>query len=167
MFKRISFVLVLVVVVLLASCDQKQQLQKLAESTLQQTIEDPGHLKVIGISEPDSAFGTAYFTQHEVNGMIILMNQVSDSIMRRTNNMTEFHPDDLYVIGMAERQMKATSEIRSLIYNAGKKGNWSGWKVKIDYQSRDRNGIDYRAERWFFIDKEGNHVIKTFEIPIP
>ena len=67
------------------------------------------------------------------------MNQVSDSIMRRTNNMTEFHPDDLYVIGMAERQMKATSEIRSLIYNAGKKGSWSGWKVKIDYQSRDRN----------------------------
>ena len=57
MFKRISFVLALVAGVFLASCDQKQQLQKLAESTLQQTIDDPSHLKVIGISEPDSAFG--------------------------------------------------------------------------------------------------------------
>lgn len=167
MHKRIGFVVALVAGVFLASCDQGQRLQELAESTLQQTVEDPGHLKVIGISEPDSAFGTAYFTMHEVNGMIVLMNQVSDTIMRRTKNMTEFHPDDLYVMGMAERQMKAVSEIRSLMHNSGKKGDWSGWKVKVDYQSRDRNGIDYRAERWFFIDKEGNHVIKTFEIPIP
>lgn len=167
MHKRIGFVVALVAGVFLASCDQGQRLQELAESTLQQTVEDPGHLKVIGISEPDSAFGTAYFTMHEVNGMIVLMNQVSDTIMRRTNNMTEFHPDDLYVMGMAERQMKAVSEIRSLMHNSGKKGDWSGWKVNVDYQSRDRNGIDYRAERWFFIDKEGNHVIKTFEIPIP
>ena len=167
MHKRIGFVVALVAGVFLASCDQGQRLQELAESTLQQTVEDPGHLKVIGISEPDSAFGTAYFTMHEVNGMIVLMNQVSDTIMRRTNNMTEFHPDDLYVMGMAERQMKAVSEIRSLMHNSSKKGDWSGWKVKVDYQSRDRNGIDYRAERWFFIDKEGNHVIKTFEIPIP
>ena len=81
--------------------------------------------------------------------------------------MTEFHPDDYYVIGMAERQMRATSEIRSILYNARKRGDWSGWKIKIDYQCQDNHGCDYRAERWFFINKEGNQVIKAFEIPLP
>ena len=167
MQKSERLVLVLLTVAFLTSCDRNRQLQELAKTTLQQTIDNPEHLKIIGVSEPDSAFGTSYFSQHEISAMINVMNKVSDSIMKRTNNMTEFHSDDYYVIGMAERQMRATSDIRSIIYNTKKKGTWSGWKVKIDYQCRDNNNSCYRAERWFFIDKKGSHVIKTFELPLP
>ena len=60
-----------------------------------------------------------------------VMQKVTATIMKRTNNMTEFNPDDKYVIDLAERQMKAMSEIRSTIYDSDKKGEWSGWKVRV------------------------------------
>lgn len=66
-------------------------------------------------------------------------------------------------MSLAERQMKGMAEIRSLVMKAGKKGPFSGWKVKVDYASVDGNGNPYRAERWFFIDQEGKQVYKTFE----
>ena len=44
---------------------------------------------------------------------------------------------------------------------------WSGWKIKIDFQARSKDGIDYRAERWFFLNKEGNTIFRTFELPLP
>lgn len=81
--------------------------------------------------------------------------------------MKDFDINDQYVIGLAERQMAAMSEIRTMVYKAAKKGEWSGWKVKIDYQCKDKNGIAYRAERWYFIDKDCKQVIKSFEIPLP
>lgn len=152
---------------LLVACDKKEEMAKLAEMNIRQTVEYPKYLKIIGISEPDSAFGTSYFTQKEIQGMMTVMQQVSEDIMKRTKNMTEFNPDDHYVIDMAERQMQAMSEIRSMVRQANGKGQWSGWKIKVDYQARNRHGLDYRAERWLFLDKEGKTVFKTFELPLP
>lgn len=152
---------------LLVACDKREQMAKLAETNIRQSVEYPEHLKIMGISEPDSAFGTSYFTQKEIQGMMTVMRKVSEDIMRRTRNMTEFNPDDHYVIDMAERQMRAMTEIRSMVRQANGKGKWSGWKIKVDYQARNRHGLDYRAERWLFLDKEGKTVFKTFELPLP
>ena len=63
--------------------------------------------------------------------------------------------------------MRSMTEIRSLIMKGDKKGEFSGWKVKIDYQCVDAAGLPYRSERWCFIDKEGKQVYKSFELPIP
>ena len=162
--------LILAVAVLLAmtACtDKNQQMVKLSELSLRQSLGESSDVKILGYSEPDSTFGTNYLTPDEKKAVMGTMKKVTDQIMSRTQNMTAFDPNDTYVIGLAERQMRANSDLRQMLFDCDKKGDWSGWKVKIDYQSKDRNGIDYRAERWFFIDKEGNHVIKTFEIPIP
>ena len=115
-----------------------------------------GKPEILGVSEPDSAFGMGYLSQ-----------KVTETIMKRTNNMTEFNPDDKYVIDLAERQMKAMSEIRSIIYESDKKKDWSGWKVRVDYQAKSHSGLDYKSERWLFIDKDGKNVMKSFEIPLP
>jgi hypothetical protein len=96
-----------------------------------------------------------------------VMQKVTATIMKRTNNMTEFNPDDKYVIDLAERQMKAMSEIRSTIYDSDRKGEWSGWKVRVDYQARNRSGMEYKSERWLFIDKDGKEVVRSFDIPLP
>ena len=152
---------------LLVACDKGEQMAKLAETNVRQSVEYPEHLKIMGISEPDSAFGTSYFTQKEMQGMMNVMQKVSEDIMKRTRNMTEFNPDDHYVIDMAERQMRAMTEIRSMVRQANEKGKWSGWKIKVDYHARNRHGLDYRAERWLFLDKDGKTVFKTFELPLP
>ena len=153
--------------ILMASCDSRDRVLSLAESDVRNHTECQGEPEILGVSEPDSAFGTGFLSQKEKESMMAVMQKVTATIMKRTNNMTEFNPDDKYVIDLAERQMKAMSEIRSTIYDSDKKGKWSGWKVRVDYQARNRSGMEYKSERWLFIDKEGKEVVRAFDIPLP
>ena len=153
---------------LLVSCGKSsEKMKQLAKENLELSVDYPKQLQVMAVSEPDSAFGTGYFNQKEVMGMMQTMKVVTDTIMRRTGNMSRFNPADHYVVSLAERQMRSMAELRTLIAAGGRKGEFSGWKVKIDYQCVDANGIPYKAERWCFIDKEGKQVYKSFELPIP
>lgn len=162
--------LILAVAVLLgmtACTDKNQQMVKLAEMSLRQSVGEGSEVKILGVSEPDSAFGTGYLTPDEKKAVMGTMKKVTDQIMSRTQNMTAFDPNDTYVIGLAERQMRANSDLRQMLFNCDKKGDWSGWKVKIDYEVHDGHEQNYRAERWFFLDKEGNVIFKTMEFPLP
>ena len=153
---------------LLMSCSiSSEKMKRLAKENLELSVDYPKQLRVLAVSEPDSAFGTGYFTKDEVKGMLRTMQVVTDTIMKRTDNMSCFNPADHYVVSLAERQMRSMAEIRSLIMKGDKKGEFSGWKVKIDYQCVDAAGLPYRSERWCFIDKEGRQVYKSFELPIP
>ena len=153
---------------LLMSCgNSSEKIKKLAKENLELSVDYPKQLRVLAVSEPDSAFGTGYFTKDEVKGMLRTMKVVTDTIMKRTGNMSRFNPEDHYVVSLAERQMRSMVEIRSLIMKGDKKDEFSGWKVKIDYQCVDAAGLPYRSERWCFIDKEGKQVYKSFELPIP
>ena len=157
----------LLAVLMMVSCDSKGRIISLAESDVMEHTECQGMPEILGVSEPDSAFGTGFLSQKEKESMMSVMQKVTESIMKRTNNMTEFNPDDKYVIDLAERQMKAMSELRSMIYDSDKKGEWSGWKVRVDYKAKGKNDVEYKAERWLFIDKDGKEVVRSFEIPLP
>ena len=113
---------------LLASCDRKERMAKMAEENIFQTVEHSEGLRITAVSEPDSSFGISYLSQKEVNAMTTLMGQVTDVIMKRTGNMTEFNPDDRYVMDLAERQMRAMAELRSMIGKNNEKGEFSGWR---------------------------------------
>ena len=166
--KKISFLLLAGALLAVTACGpSKGSLQELATESLTQSVYYPKQLRIIAISEPDSAFGINYFSKKEMQGMLRTMKVVTDSIMKRTDNMTKFNPDDYYVISLADRQMKATSDIRDMLFKAEKKGDFSGWKVKIDYEATDHDGVKYRSERWTFIDKDGKNVLRTFDIPLP
>lgn len=153
---------------MLMSCGpSKSKMKNLAKENLGMSVDYPQQLNIIAVSEPDSAFGTGYFTKSEVKAMLQTMKVVTDTIMKRTNNMSKFNPEDYYVMNLAERQMRGMSEIHSMIMKSDRKGTFSGWKVKIDYSCVNEHGVPYRAERWFFIDKEVRQVYKTFELPLP
>lgn len=154
--------------VTLVSCGPSTgKMKSLAKENLELSVYYPKQLKIFAVSEPDSAFGTGYFTEKETQGMLRTMQVVSDTIMKRTDNMSKFNPDDHYVMSLAERQMRGMAEISSMLMKSDKKGDFSGWKVKIDYSCVDENGIAYRAERWCFIDKDVKQVYKAFELPLP
>lgn len=162
-----TIVFFLMAAIMISACDRKEKMMELVETNLRQTLDNPDCMKILAMSEPDSAFGTHYFSQDEMKGMLVVMQEVTNEIMERTDNMTSFNPEDRYVMDMAERQMKAMSEMRSMVRQASRKGKWSGWKVKVDYQCKNNNGIDYKAERWFFLDKDGNAIFSSFELPLP
>ena len=147
---------VAVLLTMTACTDKSQQMVELAEMSLRQSVGEGSELKILGVSEPDSKKAT-----------MATMKKVTEQIMSRTQNMTAFDPNDAYVIGLVERQMRANSDLRSMLFECDKKGEWSGWKVKIDYEAHDGHGQDIRAERWFFLDKEGSVIFKTVEFPLP
>lgn len=160
--------MIFVAVWVATSCtNRKESLLQLAEENLRQSVDYPQQLQILGISEPDSAFDVNYFSQKEKEGILRIMRSVTDSIMRRTNNMESFDINDFYVMDLAERQMRANAEIQEMVRQSKGKGEWSGWKVKIDYAAKSHHGLDYYAERWFFINKEGNSIVRTIELPLP
>ena len=164
---RKTFLFSLLVVSLIASCDRKSRMMGLAEENIRMSVDSSDGFSITAVSEPDSAFGVNYLSQHEVNGITKLMQEVTAVIMERTDNMTEFNPDDHYVMSLAERQMKAMADLRAMVYKTNVKGEWSGWKLRVDYEAKDKDGDTYRAERWLFFDKDGKTIHKSFELPLP
>jgi hypothetical protein len=55
-------------VLLMASCDRKDRITSLAESDVKEHTECQGKPEILGVSEPDSAFGTGYLSQKEKEG---------------------------------------------------------------------------------------------------
>lgn len=155
------------VMVALNSCTNKSdKMVSLAKKCLKADMAHPDELKILASTEPDSAFGT-WCSQKEIRSIEKLINAVSETIMKRTANMTTFDPNDKYIMALAERQMAAMTQLRRQVIQSAEKSEWTGWKVKIDYQCRDQSGLLYRAERWFYIDKEGEQVLRNFELPLP
>lgn len=164
-----KLLLVLFVGLLTISCSNvEQKAVELATENLKLSVENSEQLKVLGVSKVDSAFGVNYFTPNEIRSIFEVTKNVTEKIMRQTGNLMQLENADVATMALIERQMKASTEVRSLLSKAdSKKGDFSGYKLKIDYQSQDMNGTVYKAERWFFIDKDGNQVLKTFELPLP
>ena len=93
---------------LLMSCgNSSEKMKQLAKENLELSVDYPKQLRVLAVSEPDSAFGAGYFTKDEVKGMLKTMQVVTDTIMKRTDNMSRFNPADHYVVSLAERQMRS------------------------------------------------------------
>ena len=101
-----------------------------AQKDLSAKVSYPKQLKILGVSQPDSAFGDTYYSKSEVEGIMKIMKLVTTSILKRTNNMTNFDPNDYYVMSLASRQMATTEEIRKMVLQSDKKGEFSGWKSK-------------------------------------
>ena len=164
---RLRLLFPLLALLLFVSCDRKGRMASVAEENIFRTADHPESLVIKAVSEPDSAFGVNYLTQHEVNSLASLMKQVTEVIMERTNGMTVFNPDDRYVMDLAERQMHAMTELRGMVYKTNEKREWSGWKLRIDYETSGSDGLKRRTERWFFFDKDCKTILRSFELPLP
>ncbi|MDD7272901.1 MAG: hypothetical protein PUG96_02905 [Prevotellaceae bacterium] len=138
-----------------------------AKQNLEASLDYPKQLKLTAHTEPDSAFGVNYFTRKEITGMLKVMDVVTKNLMAKTQGVTDISNADVYTVNLMHRQMNAATEVQTMIFKNTPKGEWSGWKVKLDYECVDKDGMKYRAERWVFFDREGKDVVKTFEIPLP
>lgn len=154
-------------VVLLASCQSREsKINKLVTSHLEQSLENPENLKVLEIAEPDSAFGLNYFTKQEQAYMLSTVTNVTKVLMERTEYMTKPDLDDAYAMTLADLEMRMSTGLFSGMLGDCKKGAWSGWKVRVTYTCKSKYGCMYKAQRWYFLDKECQTVIRHFDLPI-
>lgn len=161
------FILSLCAFLVLTGCaDKKEQMVEKAKTSLEKSLKKPKSLEVIGVAQPDSAFGN-YLSTKEIQAVVKIMDQVTQTIMKRTKNMTEFDVNDNYVMKLATRQMAAGSDLTAKQIHSDKKGAWTGWKVKIDYKCKDEDDEDLRAEKWYYFDKEGKNITDSLELPLP
>lgn len=146
----------------------KKRAVEVAELALKASVDDPKSVKIIGISRPDSVFGREYVTMDEKMSISMAMMKINEKVMKLTDGLENFNPEDKEIAGLMERQMEAMSVLRSMTpqgYDNVTK-SFTGWKVKIEYENVDSNGKPYRSEYWFILDKEAQCVIKSFEIPL-
>ena len=154
-------------VVLLASCQSREsKINKLVTSHLEQSLENPENLKVLEIAEPDSAFGLNYFTKQEQAYMLDRVTNVTKVLMERTAYMTKPDLDDAYTMTLADLEMRMSTGLFSGMLGDCKKGAWSGWKVRVTYTCKSKYGCMYKAQRWYFLDKDCQTVIRNFDLPI-
>ena len=154
-------------VVLLASCQSREsKINKLVSSHLEQSLENPENLKVLEIAEPDSAFGLNYFTKQEQAYMLGTVTNVTKVLMERTAYMTKPDLDDAYTMTLADLEMRMSTGLFSGMLGDCKKGAWSGWKVRVTYTCKSKYGCMYKAQRWYFLDKDCQTVIRSFDLPI-
>jgi hypothetical protein len=166
--KKLKFIpLVMFSVMLLASCQSKEsKIEKLVTSHLEQSLENPENLKVLEIAEPDSAFGLNYFTKQEQAYMLSTVTNVTKVLMERTEYMTKPDLDDAYTMTLADLEMRMSTGLFSGMLGDCKKGAWSGWKVRVTYICKSKYGCMYKAQRWYFLDKDCQTVIRSFDLPI-
>ena len=154
-------------VVLLASCQSREsKINKLVTCHLEQSLENPEKLKVLEIAEPDSAFGLNYFTKQEQAYMLSTVTNVTKVLMERTAYMTKPDLDDAYTMTLADLEMRMSTGLFSGMLGDCKKGAWSGWKVRVTYICKSKYGCMYKAQRWYFLDKDCQTVIRSFDLPI-
>ena len=159
--------LAMFLVVLLASCQSREsKINKLVTSHLEQSLENPEKLKVLEIAEPDSAFGLNYFTKQEQAYMLGTVTNVTKVLMERTAYMTKPDLDDAYTMTLADLEMRMSTGLFSGMLGDCKKGAWSGWKVRVTYTCKSKYGCKYKAQRWYFLDKDCQTVIRCFDVPI-
>jgi hypothetical protein len=143
-----------------------RQAQRTAEEHLKMSADHPDKLVIERISEPDSAFGKYYLSQKDKELIYGYMKQVTDTIMKRTRNMEQWNPEDAYVASLAERQMRASAELRNSLYDSQKREDFSGWIVRIAYHGLDHHGLPFHSVRWYFMDKKGRQVIRLLDFPL-
>ncbi len=154
-------------VVLLASCQSREsKINKLVTSHMEQSLENPQNLKVLEIAEPDSAFGLNYFTKQEQAYLLGTVTNVTKVLMERTAYMTKPDMDDAYTMTLADLEMRMSTGLFSGMLGDSKKGVWSGWKVRVTYTCKSKYGCMYKAQRWYFLDKDCQTVIRSFDLPI-
>ena len=166
--KHMKFMtLAMLSVVLLASCQSREsKINKLVTSHLEQSLDNPQDLKVLEIAEPDSAFGLNYFTKQEQAYMLGTVTNVTKVLMERTAYMTKPDLDDAYTMTLADLEMRMSTGLFSGMLGDVKKGAWSGWKSKVTYTCKSKYGCMYKAQRWYFLDKDCETVIRSFDLPI-
>lgn len=150
-----------------ACSNPEKQAHDTALENLKLSLENSDDFELLQVAPVDSAFGLNYFTKQELNHILKSTSAGTQKAIKYTKKFSNIADMSPAAIAAVQRQMKSNNAVRELFLRPMRKGDFSGYKVKITYQATDARGNKYVAERWNFVDPEGKQVLRTFEIPIP
>lgn len=81
----------------------KKRAVEVAELALKASVDNPKSVKIIGISRPDSVFGREYVTMDEKMSISMAMMKINEKVMKLTDGLENFNPDDKEISLLMER----------------------------------------------------------------
>jgi hypothetical protein len=150
-----------------ACSNPEKQAHDTALANLKLSLENSDNFELLKVAPVDSAFGLNYFTKQELNHIFKSTSAGTQKVIKYTKKFSNIEDMPPAAIAAVQRQMQSNNAVRELFLHPMRKGDFSGYKVKITYQATDARGNKFVAERWNFVDPEGKQVLRTFEIPIP
>jgi hypothetical protein len=151
----------------ISSCQSNQaKLTDLAKADILSSLPYPDSTAIIDVAPCDSAFGMYYFTEDEIIEILTSMEKVSQVILKSSDDLLDMDASNNYLINLTERHMESAAALRSVLMNSQEKGEFTGWKMRVIYDTVDKDHHHYKCARWLFFNKEGNRVIKAFDIPL-
>lgn len=147
-----------------------KKVEKLSEKALYSLVENPSSINVLSETKPQRFYGNQLLTDEEQDDINASMTRLNQTIMKRTANFTNFDDAGQEVSDLMQRHMNTVTSLQSLMSTVNiadkKDDKFAGWKQKIEYTAVSNNGIPYRSQFWFFFDKDGDILTRSFEIPL-
>lgn len=167
---KMKVVFYLVIAATMLSCKQnmRDNMKGIIMENIEGQLDNSQGLKFVFSAEVDSAFGSNYYTQKDLD---LMRKIIAHNISILDTSMKDLSFETLpssSVLRDLKRNMKAADDFRFLCDKtmSGKKGNFTGWRMQVLYSFEDKEGTKVENRRWVFFDKEGKNVVNSFEIPI-
>ena len=152
---------------LLTGCSKSDEdMQTLIIQHIKANMNPDEKLEINDFSKPDSTFGVMYMSEKEILHITETIEKVTEYFMQKTNNMTNYDPNDGYLAYLANKQMLVSAQINEVMAHSMQRKDFNGWRIRVTYAVTNRNG-KRKAEEWFFLDKDGKFIYNTFAIPLP
>ena len=162
----IPLMLALAALAFLACSNNDKDMQEMIFRHIRANMYPDEKLTVSEISKPDSTFGVMYMSEKEIAHVTKTVDQVTEFFMKKTNNMTEYDPNNGYLAYLANKQMLVAAQINEVMAHSMQKKEFNGWRIRCRYTVANQS-IQRKTEEWFFFDKEGEIIYNTFAIPLP
>lgn len=167
-FIGISILAGVLLMMVMTSCarpSKKNEQKMIALENIRMTVEDPKSLHFIAFSELDSVYGKNYFSDEELNQILLNLSAFNSKLFGDPQNLVDF--EDPKVAAQAERGVAMTGLLEPLLKNkADSQAEFNGWKMKVLYWYLNDFKDTVKNERYIIFDKSKQHIINSFDIPI-
>lgn len=150
-----------------AACSDKSgNMKMLVKKYIVANNTEGSEIEISKMSEPDSTFGIAYMTENEIMYVAQQVDKTYNYIMEKTKGDNNYDFSDPKLTFLMNKQMLVASNLNEIMAKSAKKGPHNGWKIRVRYAVKDKQGKDNKEE-WFFLDKKGEIIYTTLQINLP
>lgn len=146
--------------------DVRQRAQEVAAATVGFACPDNDNYHIVEVSNADTVMGARFVDDDEFNVLAVMMQDVSNKIIERTENLTKIDTTDLYLINIANLQMYARQNLQNINTRKSFTDGFSGWRVRVFYEVPLEQGDTIKVVRYCILTADGNAVMTIYDFPM-
>lgn len=163
----------MIFMMLFTSCAENVGIKKkepdcisMARECLMLLADKPETVNIIGFSNPDSVYGKAFLNNEELMQIFENISAFNDRVFGSSPSSIDL--DNPKLAAQIQRGAIVSDLVQSniLMSDSPVSDNFSGYKMKVLYESLDQFNDTIKNERYFIFDKDMKYILHSFEIPL-